>query len=263
MLREPQSIFTIVNVALSTQCLCSSTESGSYSLKFAVKYWVSYLPWCAARASATLLTLQGRFLSFKMNSLWGCTLLWHHELWTHLNGVQKWRTVSHFHLWWSLFKPLPASLCGYLVVQRAQSSTRSQTLLCSFLPICLQDKLPSHSLWAETPSSRSCYRIKVVFSDTVFYMWLPQHEPEHSKSPLSLSNSLFVPLSPVSVQSCYFNTPCVSALARPPSKRGFHSWNSHPSVISCPFAPSIQSPFKSFPLEMYQNECIWCRVIRF
>lgn len=44
LLTEPQSSFTIVNVASSTQCLCNSTESGSYSVKFAVKYWVSYLP---------------------------------------------------------------------------------------------------------------------------------------------------------------------------------------------------------------------------
>ena len=198
-----------------------------------------------------------------MNSLWGCTLLWHHELWTHLNRVQKWRTVSHFHRWWSLFKPLPASLCCNLAVQRAQSSTRSQTLLCSFLPICLQDKLPSHSLWAETPSGRSCYRIKVVFSDTVFYMWLPHHEPERSKSPLSLSNSLFVPLSPVSVQSFCFNTPmCLLSLV-PLQKGAFIPG----TLTSQSLVVHSHLPFRVhlrvFPLEMYQNECIGCRVIRF
>lgn len=48
-----------------------------------------------------------------------------------------------------------------------------------FLLICPQDKLPSSSLWAERQSSCSCYRIKALFIDTVFYMWFSQwsHPP--------------------------------------------------------------------------------------
>lgn len=38
-------------------------------------------------------------------------------------------------------------------------------------PICLQDQLPSRSLWAERQCSCPRYRIKVIVADTVFYMW--------------------------------------------------------------------------------------------
>ena len=50
-----------------------------------------------------------------------------------------------------------------------------------FLPICPQDKLPSHPLWTERQSSCSRYRIKAFF--TVFYMWFSQSEHKQWNHP--------------------------------------------------------------------------------
>lgn len=89
-----------------------------------------------------------------------------------------------------------------------------------FLPICPQDKLPSHSLWAERQSSRSCYRITVVFNDTVFYMWFSHPNSNHWNHPLSFNSCV-----------CTFITHNCAAL-----------WRS--LLLQHPLCPSFSSPSK-------------------
>lgn len=113
-----------------------------------------------------------------------------------------------------------------------------------FLPICPQDKLPSHSLWAERQSSRSCYRITVVFNDTVFYMWFSHPNSNHWNHPLSFNSCV-----------CTFITHNCAAL-----------WRS--LLLQHPLCPSFSSPskglsFLTFKKNNKKNGLTLSRILHF